>query len=175
MPLHFKDLDVMTEVEGLSSVLIVPCIMCPAVTVSIREKKPFLQFFRSLVKSPPLDRYLKNLQSRLREKGIKAKIFNSYLFHQWFMCIWTERRRRKLQRYARRYDAVIVYGCESGIKTIRDALESTNCKVIEGMEATAITNARPSFHWPCNISFEGNELVPICKRSENCPYSSKVR
>ena len=45
MPLHFKDLDVVAEVKGLSSALIVPCYMCPAVTVAIRENKPFMQFF----------------------------------------------------------------------------------------------------------------------------------
>jgi len=38
MPIHFNDLDVISEVAGLSSVLIVPCNMCPAVTVAVREK-----------------------------------------------------------------------------------------------------------------------------------------
>ena len=31
MPIHFNDLDVVSEVAGLSSALIVPCKMCPAV------------------------------------------------------------------------------------------------------------------------------------------------
>ena len=43
MPIHFNDLDVVSEVAGLNSVLIVPCNMCPAVTVAVREKKPFMQ------------------------------------------------------------------------------------------------------------------------------------
>ncbi len=30
MPIHFNDLDVVSEVAGLSSALIVPCNMCPA-------------------------------------------------------------------------------------------------------------------------------------------------
>lgn len=41
MPIHFNDLDVVSEVAGLSSALIVPCNMCPAVTVAVREKKTF--------------------------------------------------------------------------------------------------------------------------------------
>ena len=38
MPIHFNDLDLVSEVAGLRSVLIVPCNMCPAATVAIREK-----------------------------------------------------------------------------------------------------------------------------------------
>jgi len=34
MPIHFDDLDVVSEVAGLSSALIVPCNMCPAATVA---------------------------------------------------------------------------------------------------------------------------------------------
>lgn len=30
MPLHFDDIDIISEVEGLRSALIVPCRMCPA-------------------------------------------------------------------------------------------------------------------------------------------------
>jgi len=171
MPLHFKDLDVVSQAEGMNSVLIVPCIVCPAVTVSTREKKPFLQLFRSPVKSPPLERYLKGLQARLREKGIKSKVFNSYLFHQWFMCMWTERRRKKLGRCARNYDAVIVFGCNSATETVRDAVKSAGCKVIEGMEGLGITNARPKFRFPCDIWFEGDRVISICKRSKDCPFA----
>jgi hypothetical protein len=47
MPIHFNDLDVASEVAGLSSALIVPCNMCPAVTVAVREEKPFVGSFRT--------------------------------------------------------------------------------------------------------------------------------
>jgi len=55
MPIHFNDLPVVSEVAGLSSALIVPCNMCPAATVAVREKKPFMQFFRNILKSPPFE------------------------------------------------------------------------------------------------------------------------
>ena len=45
MPIHFEDVDVVSEVRGLRSVLIVPCNMCAAVTVAGSEDKPFLQLF----------------------------------------------------------------------------------------------------------------------------------
>jgi hypothetical protein len=44
MPIHFENLDVVPEVAGLSSALIVPCNMCPAVTVASREKNLSFNF-----------------------------------------------------------------------------------------------------------------------------------
>jgi hypothetical protein len=79
MPIHLNDLDVVPEVAGLSSALIVPCNMCPAVTVAVRENKPFIQFFRSFLKSAPFEQHIRALQSRLREKGVKTKVFKSSL------------------------------------------------------------------------------------------------
>jgi len=161
MPIHFKDFDVVPEVAGLRSALIVPCNMCPAVTVSIREKKPFMQPLRSLLKSLPFEQYLKKLQSRLREQGVNAEIFRSTLYHHWFMCMWTSAQRKKLQKAAEKYEAVIVLGCESATETVEDSVKSTGCKVIEGMKVSGIMNATLRLHLPCNISFDDCRIVPI--------------
>jgi hypothetical protein len=171
MPIHFNDLDVVSQVAGLSSALIVPCNMCPAVTVAVKEKKPFLQLFRSFLKSAPFDQYIKALQSRLREKGVNTKVFKSNLYHQWFLCMWTSGRRKKLQKCAKQYEAVIVLGCASATETVRDSVKSTGCKVIEGMEVAGIMNAKLMFHLPCNISFEDCKITPISqqKREKDMP------
>ena len=161
MPIHFNDLDVVSEVAGLSSALIVPCNMCPAVTVAVREKKSFIQFFWNFLKSAPFEQYMRALQSRLRENGVNTKVFKSIPYHQWFMCMWTSEKRKKLQKCAEQYDAVIVLGCESATETVRNAVKSNDCKVIEGMEVTGIMNAKPRFHLPCNISFEDCRIIPI--------------
>jgi hypothetical protein len=161
MPIHFKDLDVISQVTGLRSVLIVPCNMCPAATVSIREKKPFMQLFRSLLKSLPFEQYLKKLQSRLREQGVKTEIFRSNFYHQWFMCMWTSAQRKKLQKVVPKHEAVIVLGCDSATETVREAVKSTGCKVVEGMKVSGIMNATLKFHFPCNISFEDSNVIPI--------------
>lgn len=164
MPIHLTDLDVVSEVEGLSSVLIVPCYMCPAVTVAVRENKPFIQLFRSFLKSPPFEQYLGTLQSRLRKRGVSSKVFRSTFFHQWFLCMWTSGRRKKLQRYAKHYDAVIVLGCDSATETVRDLLKLSDCKVIQGMEVVGITNAKPRLRLPCNLSFEDSKIIPLAKQ-----------
>ena len=166
MPIHFNDLDVVSEVEGISSALIVPCYMCPAVTVAVREKKPFIQLFRNFLKSDPFEQYLRAMQSRLRENGVTTKVFKSYIPHQWFMCMWTSGKRKKLQKCAKRYDAVIVLGCESATETVRDVVKSNDCKVIEGMETAGIMNAQLRFHLPGNVSFENCKIVPISQQKE---------
>jgi len=166
MPIHLNDLDVVSEVAGLSSALIVPCNMCPAVTVAVREKKPFIQFFRSFLKSAPFEEYIRALQSRLKEKGVNTKVFRSNLYHQWFLCMWTPGRRKKLQKYAKQHEAVIVLGCDSATETVCDSVRSTDCKVIEGMEVVGIMNAKLRFHLPCNLSFEDCKITPISQQKK---------
>jgi len=166
MPIHFVDLDVLSEVSGLRSALIVPCNMCPAVTIAIREKKPFLQLFRSFLKSAPFDQYIKSLQSRLKDKGIDAKIFRSNFMHQWFMCMWSSGHRKKLQKYAKSCDAVIVLGCDSATQTVRALVDPTEVKVIEGMKISGIMNAELRFHLPGNISFEKCKIISISPQNE---------
>ena len=165
MPLHFDDLDVISETDGIRSALIVPCNMCPAVTVADREKKPFMQLFKSLLKSGPFDKYLMELQHRLTEKGVNTKIFRSYLYHQWFMCMWTSGRQKRLGKQAKQYEAIIVLGCDSATETVRNAVGSHNCKVIEGMELVGIMNAKLKFQLPCNISFADCKVIPISKKN----------
>jgi len=164
MPIHLNDLDVVSEVAGLSSALIVPCNMCPAVTVAVREEKPFIQFFRSFLKSPPFDQHIRALQSRLREEGVNTKVFKSNLPHHFFVCMWTSGRRKKLQKYAKQHEAVIVLGCDSATETARDSVKSTGCKVIQGMEVVGFMNAKLRFHLPCNVSFEGCKIIPISQQ-----------
>jgi hypothetical protein len=164
MPIHFNDLDVVTELSGLSSALIVPCKMCPAITVAVREEKPFIQFFRSFLKSTPFEQYMRSLQSRLKEKGVNTSVFKSYIPHQWFMCMWTSARRKKLQKYAKQFDAVIVLGCKSATESVHGVVTSNDCKVVEGMKVTGIMNAQLRFHLPGNISFENCKIVPISQK-----------
>jgi hypothetical protein len=168
MPIHFRDLDLAPQVAGLQSALIVPCIMCPAVTVAIREDRPFMNFFRSFFKSAPFERYLDNLQTQLRTQGLKTELFKSRLYHHWFLCMWSARRRRKLERRVQGFDAVIVLGCSSATETVRDTVQSAGCKVIEGMEFGGLTNAKLKIKPPAKVSFDAVKIVPL-SRQVNAP------
>ncbi|MAE60812.1 MAG: hypothetical protein CMJ49_05575 [Planctomycetaceae bacterium] len=163
MPIQLNDVDVIPEVAGLTSALIVPCNMCPAVTVAARQQKPFMRLLRSCLKSIPFDQHIKGLQSRLQEKGLTTSVFRSRLYHHWFLCMWTNRKRKKLRKRAKQVDAVIVLGCDSATETVRDAVDSTDTKVIQGMEIVGMMNAKLTFHWPCSISFEDGKVIPIAQ------------
>ena len=75
--------------------------------------------------------------------------------------MWSAGRRKKLQKQAQRYEAVIVLGCGSATETVTDAVKSSGCKVIEGMEAGGLTNAKLKFHLPDRVSFEEVKIVPL--------------
>ena len=164
MPIHLNDMDVVTETEGVHSALIIPCYMCPAVTVATREKKTFIQFMSHLLKSPPFEKYIKSLQSALSERRIETKVFESRFVHHWFLCMWPSNRRRKLMREINNYDAAIVLGCDSATETVRELVEENDCKVIQGMEVVGFMNAKMKFSLPCNISFEDCRIVPISRQ-----------
>ena len=163
MPLQLNDIDVIPELAGLRSALIVPCNMCPAVSVAVKAKKPFMQLGKGLFSSAPFRQHLQTLQSRLQAKGIKAKVFHSRLYHHWFMCMWPARQRNRLERAARQFEAVIVLGCASATETVRQLVKSTDCKVIEGMEVVGIMNAQLRFRLPGTISFADCDMIPLAQ------------
>lgn len=165
MPIHLTDLDLAPETKGLRSALIIPCYMCPAVSVATRENRPFLQFMSHLLKSPPFEQHINEIQSALSAKGVETSVFKSRFVHQWFLCIWTAGRRRKLMRQLKDYDAAIILGCDSATETVREVIGGHDCKVIQGMEVVGFMNAKIRFHWPCNISFEGSRVVPIPRKN----------
>lgn len=164
MPIHLDDLEVISKVEGIKTASIVACNMCAGASISMRENKPFIQLFKSFLKSPPLERYLKRLESQLAEKGVKTLRFKSGIIQQFFLCLWTSRQRNKLHEFAKRCDAVIVLGCDSAFETVRDSVKEGACVVIKGMEVAGVMNTKTKFHFPCDISFEASKTIPICDR-----------
>lgn len=167
MPIHLKDLDVVSQTDGVSSALIVPCNLCPAVTVAVNQQQPFMKLFRSLLRSAPFEQYIKDLQSRLSEKGVATKVFRSPIYHQWFLCMWTGGRRKKLQKEARKHEAVIVLGCDTANETVRDAVRPTGARVIEGMQVAGLMNAKLSIQLSGDIAFKECKIVPISGQRNN--------
>ena len=162
MPIHLNELDVIPEAEGLDSTLIVACNMCAGASLAMRDEEPFLQLFGSLLRSPPLKRHIRRLRSKLRERGVKSRVFRGGVIQQFFLCLWTARQRHKLEKCAKRYDGVIVLGCDSAIETVQDSVKGADCHVIKGMQVAGIMNTKPKFHLPGNLSFECSRIIPIC-------------
>lgn len=166
MPIDFEDLDVTQDLKGVHSALIAPCKMCPAVSVSVRENKPFMQLYKSFLKSPPFEEYLEHLQTRLSEEGVTAEVFKSRLYHHWFMYMWPEAQKKKLRKAAKHYDAIIVLGCESATLTVRNSIDMLGCRLIEGMRVSGIMNAKIKISPLGNIYFADHMTIPLFEKTD---------
>ena len=160
MPFYLKDRDISSETAEIRSALIVPCRFCPAATLAVRESKPYLQPFRSFLRTASYESYIQALKSRLQGQGIRTGLFDSKLPHQFVVCMWTAERRKDLARRAAGYDAVIVLGCEAAAETVRSYLPS-NCRVIPGMEVEGVMTVAPPVLFPLEVSLQVMSLVRV--------------
>jgi hypothetical protein len=162
MAIYLKDVDVVPEVAKFQSALIVLCRFCPAASLAIQNDKPYIEFFRRLLKTEPYEELIDKMQSRLKKEGLKTGVFKSKgNLLNYLICMWTSGRRKKLIKHASQFEAVVVMGCESAYESVRDILESTDCQVIHGMETEGVLNAIPKFHLPFNISLEKFKVTPM--------------
>jgi hypothetical protein len=161
MPVYLKEIDEYPELESFKSVLIIPCRFCPAASMAVRTNRPYFEFLRKFLKTAPYEELIETIKSNLEEKGVKTDVFKSYWPHQFVVCMWTIRRRKKLLKRARQYDALVVLGCEAAVDTIHDAVKQTSCKVFQGMRSEGIMSIQPQFRLPCNISLDLNNVTPL--------------
>lgn len=164
MPFLLKDRNVFADLADVDSVLIVPCRFCPAASLAVTKKKPYIELFRTFLRTAAYEKHIKERTSQLEQRGIKASVFDSKLPHQFVVCMWTARRRQELRRRASEYDAVMVFGCDAAVKAARDSTQSTSCKVIAGMQTEGIMNVMPSMKWPGKISLEVTGVTRVLEQ-----------
>jgi hypothetical protein len=161
MPFHFKINEDISEFEQFKSVLIVPSRFCPAASSAVRNNEPYIKLFNNFLRTDPYERYIKDLKSDFETRGIRTSVFESKLLHQFVLCMWTSKRRKKLLDSAKDYEALIVLGCEAAVQTIRDSVKSSSCKVFQGFETEGIMSIKPGFNLPGNITLELESLTPL--------------
>ncbi len=154
MPFYLKNRDISAEISNIKSILILPCRFCPAASLAVKEKKPYIELFRKFLRTASYEAYIEESKVRLEQAGIKVKVFNSRLPHHFVVCMWSAGRRQELKQQAQKYDGVLVLGCGAAVKTAEDSVKSTGCKVIPGMEVDGIMNVIPSVKFPGNIFLE---------------------
>ena len=164
MPFYLKELDIVPRVAGLQSVLIVPCRFCPAASLAVKEKKPYIELFRKFLRTEAYESFIQTLKGRLKNEGIKTAVFDSKLPHHYVVCMWTYERRRKLAKRAAEFEGVVVLGCEATVEIVRDSIRPTDCRVIEGMEGQGIMNVLPTVSFPFNISLEVQGITSVSKQ-----------
>ncbi len=161
MPFYLKPRDISPDLPGVRSILVVPCRFCPAASFAVREKKPYIELFRNFLRTAVYESHIQDLKTRLARAGIRTEVFDNKTPNQFIVCMWSSGRRQELKRRASGYDAVLVLGCGAAVKTAEDSTESTNCRVIRGMEVEGIMNVIPSLHFPCNVSLEVTSVIRV--------------
>ena len=161
MPFLLKDSNALPQVDGAETVLLVPCRFCPAASLAVKEKKPYIELFRRFLRTGAFESYVKSLKRRIEDQGSKTVVFDSKLPHQMTACMWTSRRRAALARRAARFEAAVVLGCDAMVEAVSEALASTGCRVVQGMEIEGLMNVLPTVSFPLNISLELNGVADV--------------
>ena len=173
MPVYLKDINEFPELESFKSALIIPCRFCPAASMAVRTNRPYFEVLRRFLKTASYEELIETIKFNLEKKGVKTDVFRSRWLHQFVVCMWTSRRRKKLLKRARNYEALVVLGCEAAADTIHDAVKSTSCKVFQGMRTEGIMSIKPLFQMPCNMSLELNSVTPLVHQAQqSVPWSS---
>lgn len=160
MPFYLDEKNVIQEVDGAASVLIVPCRFCPAASAAVRSDEPYIDFPRHALKTDSYEKLIDTVKSDLENRGIKTGVFESRLVHQFVLCMWTSRRREKLAKIARHYDALVVMGCEAAVDTVREAVDSSGCRVIQGVKTEGVMSIQPRFGFPGTVRLELQGISP---------------
>jgi hypothetical protein len=161
MPVYLKDIHDLEKLKRFESVLIVPCRFCPAASLAVRNKDPYFNFFRDILKTAVYERYIETMKSELEKRGVKTDVFRSRLPHQFVVCMWTARRRKKLMKHAAKYDALVVLGCEAAVQTILDSYDAMSFQVIQGMRNEGIMSILPRFQLPGKITLQLKSVTPL--------------
>jgi len=153
MPLHMEARDISERLEGVASVLIVSCPICPPISVAMQENAPYIELFKHGLNTEVFEDYIQSIREPLEQRGVRTGVYRSYVPCP-TMCLWTRRQRDRFRRRAQGYDAVVVLGCDTARYTVRQALKDTRCRVFKGMRTVGMTNAALKFHFPMTITLE---------------------
>jgi len=155
MPVHLEPLDISADLENFRSVLIVSCPVCPPMCVAMQQNSPFIEFFKSGLKTGAFEDYIQSIRKPLEQRGVRT---GSYSIHMPtpMMCLWTEWQRSRFLKRAGDYEAVVVLGCDSAVYTAQETLKNTDCQVIQGMEMIGTTNATLKLRFPLTVELDMN-------------------
>jgi hypothetical protein len=157
MPLYLEPKDVIEQLEGFGSVLIVSCPVCPPMSMAMQSKKPFIQFFKHGFKTEAFEDYIQSIREALEKREIRTDVYTTRAPCP-LMCLWTEGQRSRLLTLARDFEAVLVLGCNSATSTVEDALKDTDCQIFQGMRMKAVANATTRFRFPMNVELDLHAL-----------------
>ena len=161
MPLYLEPKDVISDLEDFHSVLIVPCPICPPMSLAMQTKTPFIDLFEHGIKTGAFEDYIQSIREPLDERGIRTEVLTIRAPLP-LMCLWTQGQRQRLVERAKDFEAVLVLGCNSATVTAKDALKDTDCQVFQAM-----ANATTKFGFPPKMELERH---PVKKPHRRGPH-----
>jgi hypothetical protein len=72
MPLHLEPLDVSVDLQNYKSVLIVTCPICPPVSLATDKDSPFIEFFKSGIKTRAYEDFIQSIREPLEQRGVQT-------------------------------------------------------------------------------------------------------
>ena len=174
MPLHLEPLDVSVELKDYKSVLVVSCPVCPPVSLATDKGSPFMEFFKSGIKTPAFEDHIRGIRDSLEQRGVRSGVFTSYIPCA-ATCLWTKGPRNRLLKRAKDYEAALVLGCESARYTVEETLKNTDCEVVLAMQLVGITNASLTFGFPLTVHLANHARVNADERCEGATRTRKHR
>jgi len=160
MPINLAPQAVPAELSGSRSVLIVYCPVCPQVSLALQTDTPWIEFFKSGLKTPALEEHVKDIRDALERQGVRTGVFTMRLPLP-TMCLWTQGQRDRLLQRARDYEAILVLGCDSARFTAQQTLGRAGCRVVQGMKMIGITNATVQYRFPMTLELREKTRVRL--------------
>jgi hypothetical protein len=169
MPIHLEPVDVYADLENFTSVLVVPCPVCPQFSLAMQKDSPWLEVLKTGFKTGAFEDHIRDILDPLEKRGVRTGVFTMRLPLP-TMCLWTRRQRNRLLKRAKNYQAVVVLGCDSAAFTAQQVLENTHCHVIKGMHMAGITNATVTHRFPLTFELQKKTRVPIRQIGEQTSH-----
>ena len=109
MPIHLEPIDVSAELEGVGSVLIVACPICPPMSLAMQKESPLIEFFKRGIKTRAFEDFIREIREPLERRGVRTGVFTTYLPCP-TMCLWTKGQRRRFLARAKNYEPCWSWG-----------------------------------------------------------------
>ena len=158
MPVHLEPLNVTANLEKFRSILIVSCPVCPPMCVAMQQNAPFIEFFKTGLKTGAFEDLIQSIREPLEQHNISTGVYSIHIPTP-MMCLWTDWQRNRFLKRAKDYEAALVLGCDSATYTVQQVLKDTECQVIPGMKMIGITNATLKFRFPLTIELQMNNVI----------------
>ena len=172
MPLSLVSREVSEELENVRSVLIVFCPVCPQVSLAMERRSPLIEFFKTGLKTAAFGDYVREIREPLERRGVRTGEFAIYGPVP-TMCLWTSGQRNRLRKRAQGYEAVLVLGCESSVRTAERALEGLDCTVVSGMRVVGITNAVVKYRFPMTLELDDADRISSGREHQDAHESER--